>query len=445
MTLITHTSAPVEGAKKSPQEISYDLLVELLTYQFAFPVQWIDTQKALLTSDRNVRRLIEIGPANVMANMAKKSAKALVSDQDMARSVEREYLNINNPDDARKIYYEYDENTAAAEPVSAIPSPPAVQAPAVAPVKVANAPPVAIVPVPTAPGTIIDKDLSTTDIILTLVAQKLRRAFDEVPVGDTIQGLSGGKSTLENELIGDLAAEFGDLPDGSESTPIATLGEKLSPGFSGKLGASSKKLVERFVSSKLPAGFGQTELTTYVASRWSLGANSRTAVQCFCVTMEPAARLSDVGQAQALVDSVVVRYAKHAGVALPTPGSGGTTQGGAQNAVAQVDNASLEALKSEQNDILRKQLQVLAEHLGIEITPDVANGAADAHSDLQKKLDQIYTELDEEFITGIQGTFDAQKERRYSSWWNWVREDAARILEQQKAAARSLRRSDCRH
>ncbi|KAK8093877.1 fatty acid synthase alpha subunit FasA [Apiospora hydei] len=432
MTIIQHEAAPVGEAKKSPQEISYDLLVELLTYQFAFPVQWIDTQKELLTSYRNVRRLIEIGPANVLANMAKKSAKALVSDQDMARSVEREYLNINNPDDARKIYYEYDENTKATETVSAAPAAPAVQAPMAAPVKVPDAPPVAIVPVPTAPGTIVDKDLSPTDIILTLVAQKLRRAFDEVPVGDTIQGLSGGKSTLQNELIGDLAAEFGDLPDGSESTAIATLGEKLSSGFSGKLGASSKKLVERFVSSKMPAGFGQTEMMTYIASRWGLGANSRVAVQCFCVTMEPPSRLSDVGQAHALVDSVVSRYAKHAGVTLPTPssGGGGTPQGGLQNAVVQVDNASLEALKSEQNDILRKQLQVLAEHLGIEITPDVASGA-EVNSDHQKKLDQIYTELDEEFITDVQGTFDARKERRYSSWWNWVREDAARILQQQ--------------
>ncbi|KAK6825642.1 3-oxoacyl-synthase [Apiospora arundinis] len=441
MTLITHATESVVEEKKSSQQIAYDLLVELLTYQFAFPVQWIDTQKELLSSDRNVERLIEIGPANVLANMAKKSAKALVMQRDTARSVEREYLNINNPDDARKIYFEYDESTPAkAESASTsaskseAPTPPPAQAPAVkanpAPAKVAEAPSVSIVPVPTAPDSVVDKDLSPTDIILTLVAQKLRRAFDEVPIGETIQGLSGGKSTLQNELIGDLAAEFGDLPDGSESTGIQTLGEKLASGFSGKLGASSKRLVERFVSSKLPAGFGQTELMTYVASRWGLGPSSRVAVQCFCVTIEPPSRLADVGQAHALVDAAVTRYTKHAGIALPTPSSsgGGASQGGTQNAVVQVDNASLEALKTEQNDILRKQLNVLAQHLGIEISPDATSAGGKLNRDLQNKLDKLYAELDDEFLTGVQGIFDSQKERRYSSWWNWVREDAQRIL-----------------
>ncbi|KAK8107064.1 uncharacterized protein PG998_009077 [Apiospora kogelbergensis] len=440
MTLITHGVEPVEEEKKTAQQIAYDLLVELLTYQFAFPVQWIDTQKELLNSDRNVQRLIEIGPANVLANMAKKSAKALVMQQDMARSVDREYLNINNPDDARKIYYEYEERTSVSSPMPEssttphVPEPASTPAPA-PPVKVPEASPVSIVSVPSAPGTIVDRDLSPTDIILTLVAQKLRRAFDEVPVGESIQGLSGGKSTLQNELIGDLAAEFGDLPDGSESTGIQALGEKLTSGFSGKLGASSKRLIERFVSSKLPAGFGQTELMTYVASRWGLGPSSRVAVQCFCVTIEPPSRLSDVGQAHALVDAAVTRYAKHAGLTLPTPsspGGGGASQGGMQNAVVQVDNASLEALKTEQNNILRKQLHILAQHLGIEINQDAAPVGSEVSHDLQAKLDRLYAELDEEFLSGVQGIFNAQKERRYSSWWNWVREDAQRILLQQQ-------------
>lgn len=158
----------------------------------------IDTQKELLNSDRNVQRLIEIGPANVLANMAKKSAKALVMQQDMARSVDREYLNINNPDDARKIYYEYEERTSVSSPMPEssttphVPEPASTPAPA-PPVKVPEASPVSIVSVPSAPGTIVDRDLSPTDIILTLVAQKLRRAFDEVPVGESIQGLSGGR------------------------------------------------------------------------------------------------------------------------------------------------------------------------------------------------------------------------------------------------------------
>ncbi|ETS77644.1 hypothetical protein PFICI_09706 [Pestalotiopsis fici W106-1] len=422
------------GRRTPEQHIAYNLLIELLTYQFAFPVRWIDTQKELLASNREVQRVIEIGPANVLANMAKKSAQRLVGEQDVVQSVDREFLNINNVDDARKIYYEYDESSSPSGKdvsLSDTRSPTSAPGPAVkvaaAPIQVTEAAPVAIVPVAVAPETIVDKDLSPTDIILTLVAQKIRKAFDEVPLGETIQALSAGKSTLQNELIGDLAAEFGDLPDGSESTAIDALGEKLASGFSGKLGKSSKRLVERFISSKMPGGFGQTELVTYLASRWGLGPNSEIAVQCFCVTMEPPSRLSDVSQVHAFLDSAVGRYAKQAGISLPTPSSGGAAQA-LQNAVVKVDSADLEALKTSQNDILRKQLQVLAKHLGIELNPD-ATKSSDVTNDLRNKLDSFYAELDEEFLTGVQGIFDVQKERRYSSWWNWVREDAVQMLQ----------------
>ncbi|KAK8033913.1 hypothetical protein PG991_003311 [Apiospora marii] len=433
MTLIKHAAAPAEDGRKSEQQIAYDLLIELLT---------INTQRELLTSEQNVHRIVEIGPANVLASMAKKSAKALVMEQDMARSVTREFLNINNPDDIRKIYYDYDETTSAAAETatssSSAAQAPALPAKAPAPAAVAAPVPAAVVlavtpsgdtaPVLSAPGASVDKDLSPTDIIITLVAQKLRRPFDEVPVSESIQGLSGGKSTLQNELIGDLAAEFGDLPDGSESTAIEALGEKLVSGFAKKLGASSKRLVERFVSSKMPAGFGQTEMTTYLESRWGLGPNSRLALACFCVTIEPPSRLANVSQAHAFLDSAVPRYAKHAGVTLPAALANGGAGQAVQNAVVQVDNASLEALKKEQSAVLRKQLQVLADHLGIEITPDAAKGGSSASSELQQRLDRLHRELDEEFLSGVQGVFDAQKERRYSSWWNWVREDAARVL-----------------
>ncbi|KAI0384967.1 putative fatty acid synthase alpha subunit FasA [Hypomontagnella monticulosa] len=442
MTATNSNSRVSEDRRASEQQIAYNLLIELLTYQFAFPVQWIDTQRELLTSECNVQRIIEIGPAKVLASMAKKSAKRLVGEQDLARSIEREFLNITDPDDARKIYYEYDENSSAAEAASAKDGP---TPPPVAPVKIVATPiqapvaaPVAVVSAPIAAASTVDKDFTPTDVILSLVAQKLRRAFDEVSLSESIQNLSGGKSTLQNELIGDLAAEFGDLPDGSESTAMDALGEKLASGFSGKLGKSSKKLVERFLSSKMPGGFGQTEMVAYLGSRWGLGSNSQTAVQCFCITIEPAARLSDVGQVHEFLDSAVSRYAKHAGVSLPTQPAGGAAPG-ASGAVMQVDKAGLDALKNEQNSVLRKQLEVLAQHLGVDITPNNAS-RVEGGDKLQEQLDRFYAELDEEFLSGVQGMFDPEKARSYSSWWNWVREDAARLLRHQDGTPASPQR-----
>ncbi|KAI0523889.1 putative fatty acid synthase alpha subunit FasA [Xylaria bambusicola] len=428
ITTIADPSRATEETEESKQQIAYNLLIELLTYQFAFPVQWINTQEQLLASKRDVRRIIEIGPAGVLAPMAKKSARKLVGERDVAQGIEREFLSITNVDDARKIYYDYDENTTTSsaaknEPPSSQPSPkPSPPVADAAPVPVPVAPPVA------AAGSIVDTPLTPTDIILTLVAQKLRRAYDEVPLGETIQALSGGKSTLQNELIGDLGAEFGDMPDGSEGTSLESLSEKLASGFSGKLGKSSKRLVERLLSSKMPGGFGQKEVTTYLETRWGLGPNCQLAVQCFCVTIEPPSRLSDAAQVHDFLDQAVTRYAKKSGLSLPTTSSGQTSQS-VQGSTVMVDDASLQKLKTEQDSVLRKQLQVLAQHLGVEITPSAASELQNSN-ELQQHLDKVYAELGEEFYTGMEGIFDPMKERRYSSWWNWVREDVVRLLQQ---------------
>ncbi len=237
-----------------------------------------------------------------------------------------------------------------------------------------------------------------------------------------------GKSTLQNELLGDLGAEFGDMPDGSEGTSLESLGEKLASGFSGKLGKSSKRLVERLLSSKMPGGFGQKEMATYLETRWGLGPNCQMAVQCFCVTIEPSSRLSDAAQVHEFLDLAVTRYAKQSGLSLPTPSSGGASQG-SQGGAVMVDDASLQKLKNEQDSVLRKQLQVLAQHLGVDITPSAATEIQNS-DELQQHLDKIYAELGEEFYLGMEGIFDPSKERRYSSWWNWVREDVAQLLQQ---------------
>ncbi|KAI1329110.1 putative fatty acid synthase alpha subunit FasA [Xylariaceae sp. FL0255] len=431
MTTVESAGAAAgQQQQESKQQIAYNLLIELLAYQFAFPVQWIDTQKELFASTQDVQRVVEIGPATVLSTMAKKSTKKLIGEKDTAQSIEREFLSITNADDARKIYFEYDEEAPAEVKTESAPAQSAPAPAAAAPVPVAAAPAPAVAAAPLTAATSVDKELTSTDVVITLVAAKMKKAFDAISFSDSVQALSAGKSTLQNEIIGDMAAEFGDMPDGSESTPLETLGEKLAAGFSGKLGKSSKKLVERFLSSKMPGGFGQNEVSTYLASRWGLGSNSQLAVQCFSVTIEPASRLSDVGQAHEFLDQAAARYAKHVGITLPTPGSGGAS-GGAAGGAVMVDDAALKKLKSEQDDVLRKQLAILASHLGIDITPGtVLDGEADQ---IQQQLDKLYEELGEEFVSGVKGIFDPLKERRYSAWWNWVREDVTRLLKEDNA------------
>jgi fatty acid synthase len=61
--------------EKNPGELSRILLIELLAYQFASPVRWIQTQKVFLTHPKYlVDRVIEIGPSPVLSNMMKATA-----------------------------------------------------------------------------------------------------------------------------------------------------------------------------------------------------------------------------------------------------------------------------------------------------------------------------------------------------------------------------------
>jgi fatty acid synthase subunit alpha len=50
------------------QELAHTLLVELLAYQFASPVRWIETQDVIL-NDKVAERVVEVGPAATLGTM----------------------------------------------------------------------------------------------------------------------------------------------------------------------------------------------------------------------------------------------------------------------------------------------------------------------------------------------------------------------------------------
>jgi hypothetical protein len=47
-------------------------------------------------------------------------------------------------------------------------------------------------------------------LVFLQVALRLKKQVSEVPASATIKSVVGGKSTMQNELIGDIQAEFGD-------------------------------------------------------------------------------------------------------------------------------------------------------------------------------------------------------------------------------------------
>ena len=101
------------ASSSNDASLAHRLLVELLAYQFAFPVRWIETQEHILGTAGTAQRLVEIGPSQVLAPMAKKTASKTFAAHDKTHPVRREFLSHN--DHADQIFYKY-TNQAGDEP-----------------------------------------------------------------------------------------------------------------------------------------------------------------------------------------------------------------------------------------------------------------------------------------------------------------------------------------
>lgn len=167
------------------QELAHTLLVELLAYQFASPVRWIETQDVIL-AEKRTERIVEIGPADTLGGMARRTLASKYEAYDAATSVQRQILCYNK--DVNEIYYDVEpiedepEPTEDAEPSTSAPSTtPAAAGPAAA--APANAGPAAMVE---------DAPVSALDVVRTLVAQKLKKGLTEIPINKAIKDLVGG-------------------------------------------------------------------------------------------------------------------------------------------------------------------------------------------------------------------------------------------------------------
>ncbi|KAF3401993.1 Fatty acid synthase subunit alpha [Penicillium rolfsii] len=401
------------------QELAHTLLVELLAYQFASPVRWIETQDVILAEQRT-ERIVEIGPADTLGGMARRTLASKYEAYDAATSVQRQILCYNK--DAKEIYYDVDpveeEPEAAAEAPAAAAG---ASAPAAAaPVAVAAPPPPSAGPA----AAVEDVPVTAVDILRSLVAQKLKKGLSDVPLTKAIKDLVGGKSTLQNEILGDLGKEFGSTPEKPEDTPLDELGASMQATFNGQLGKQSSSLIARMVSSKMPGGFNITAVRKYLETRWGLGAGRQDGVLLLAITMEPASRLGSEPDAKAFLDDVTNKYAASAGVNLSAPAAGGDS--GAGGGGMMMDPAAIDALTKDQRALFKQQLEVIARYLKMDLRAgDKAFVTSqETQKALQAQLDLWSAEHGDFYASGIEPSFDPLKARVYDSSWNWARQDA---------------------
>ncbi|CAJ2512315.1 Uu.00g053300.m01.CDS01 [Anthostomella pinea] len=402
------------------QELAHTLLVELLAYQFASPVRWIETQDVFLR-DKTAERIVEVGPADTLGVMAKRTLASQYEAFDAAKSVQRQILCYNK--DAKEIYYDVDPIDEEPEPTPAAASSSSNYAPTSAPA--AAAAPASAAPSSAGPAAAVpDAPVSALEIVRALIAQKLKKPFLEVPLSKAIKDLVGGKSTLQNEIIGDLGKEFGSTPDKPEDTPLDELGGLMQQTFNGQLGKQSQSLIARLVSSKMPGGFNITAARKYLETRWGLASGRQDGVLILAITMEPPARLTSEGDAKAYFDDVVQKYAANTGVSLSTAASAGPAAGSGGGMM--MDPAAIDALTKDQRALFKQQLELLARYLKMDLRAGdkAAQTSQKSSQVLQAQLDLWSAEHGDFYAGGIEPVFSPLKARIYDSSWNWARQDA---------------------
>ncbi|KAK4542587.1 3-oxoacyl-[acyl-carrier-protein] synthase [Oleoguttula mirabilis] len=400
------------------QELAHTLLVELLAYQFASPVRWIETQDVIL-GEKTTERIVEIGPADTLGGMAKRTLAAKYEAYDAARSVQRQILCYNK--DAKDIYYDVDpveDEPVAASAPSGAPAPSSGPTPAAA--FTAAAPPPGAGPA----AAVSDAPVGAVDILRALIAQKLKKPLADIPLSKAIKDLVGGKSTLQNEILGDLGKEFGSTPEKPEDTPLDELGAAMQATFNGQLGKQSTSLIARMVSSKMPGGFNITAVRKHLETRWGLGSGRQDGLLLMALTAEPASRLGSENDAKAWLDDMTQKYAAQAGINLstgPAAGDAGAAGGGMM-----MDPAALDALTKDQRALFKQQLELFARYLKMDLRAGdkAALVGKDNEAALQAQLDLWNVEHGEFYAEGIKPSFTPLKARVYDSSWNWARQDA---------------------
>lgn len=232
---------------------------------------------------------------------------------------------------------------------------------------------------------------------------------------------------MQNEIIGDLTVEFSALPDGAEELTLDALGTNLEPQFNGQLGEVSSALVAKFISALMPAKFGLNSARDYAHDKWLLGPSRQTSLILLAAataSVTVSSRFANVDSAKAFLDDSVRAYAATIGLVLQSQDAAMEVS---PSAAAMIDSTALKSLSEENRQLARRQLNVLADHLKLDVTEIGHVSELDSVTqELQDRLDKLRAEVGAEFADGVNPRFDARKSRHFDFAWNQAREDLMR-------------------
>ncbi len=357
--ILAEVLADWDAASADRDDLARTLVIELLAWQFASPVRWIETFELMCTpvelGGLGVERIVEIGvgSAPTLANLSKGSL-ALPTH----RGSRPEVLNVELDAD---VVFDTSEDPA---PVLEVEEPDSTEADvAVA----AHAAPSAPAPVAGA-AAVADLPVDHATAVAALLALRVGVRVDQLE-HDSIESLVDGASSRRNQVLMDIGKEFGvSAMDGAHEVPLVELTSTLAQKTAGYRypGPVLSAAVDGAVTAALgPRGSSQSALGKRVTAHWGLGEGwiARTALALALGTREGSSRRGGdlatltESSAEGLIDEAVRAAAAEAGVAV-SPASSAATGGGT------VDAAAVNELREHVEGILVDQASEVLARLG---------------------------------------------------------------------------------
>ncbi len=417
--------------RERPFEMARTIFIELLAWQFASPVRWIETQDLLFIEEAaggmGVERLVEIGvkSAPTVAGLATNTLKL----PEYAHSTV-EVLNAER--DAAVLFAtdtdpepEHIDEAADQEPVAESAGSQAAPAPA---------------PAPAAPsGAARPDDISfdAADATLALIALSAKMRIDQIEELDSIESITDGASSRRNQLLVDLGSELNlGAIDGAAEADLAGLrsqvtklartykpyGPVLSDAINDQLrtvlGPSGKRpgaIAER-VSKTWELGNGWAK---HVTVEVVLGTREGTSVRGGAMGHLHEGALADAGSVDKVIDAAVTSVAARRGIAVALPSAGGGGGG------ATIDAAALSEFTDQitgRDGVLASAARLVLGQLGLDDPVNVSPAATDA-----ELIDLVTAELGSEWPRLVAPVFDGKKAVVFDDRWASAREDLVKL------------------
>ena len=423
---------------EKPREMCRKVVIELLAWQFASPVRWIETQDLLFTESAagglGIERFVEVGvkSAPTVAGLATNTLKLpeFAHSTVEVLNTERDAAVLFATDTDPEPESDFEDTSpadAGAEAATAAEAAPTEPSASTGPTP--NAAPSGA-PRPD------DIAFDAADATVGLIALSAKMRIDQIEPLDSIESITDGASSRRNQLLVDLGSELNlGAIDGAGEADLGELKGQVT-----KLARTYRPfgpVLSDAVNDQLRTVFGPSgKRPNYISERvrktWELGEGwaRHAMVEVALGTREGTSvrggdlgglhegALADVAAVDSVIDAAVAAVAGRRSITVSLPSAGG-------GAGATVDAAALGEFTEQitgRDGVLASAARMVLQQLGLDDpagTPPVASDG--------ELIDLVSGELGADWPRLVAPAFDGKKAVVFDDRWASAREDLVRI------------------